>query len=35
MLGSFREPRDEVAELIGRAAEEAERLVERLGSEHE
>jgi len=35
VLGRFREPRDEVAELIGRAADEAERLVERLGSEHE
>ena len=35
VLGRFREPRDEVAELIGRAADEAERLVERLGSGHE
>jgi PTH1 family peptidyl-tRNA hydrolase len=33
VLGRFREPRDEVAALVGRAAEEAERLVERLGSE--
>jgi PTH1 family peptidyl-tRNA hydrolase len=33
VLGGFREPRDEVAELIGRAADEAERLVEELGSE--
>jgi peptidyl-tRNA hydrolase, PTH1 family len=35
VLGRFREPRDEVAGLVGRAADEAERLVERLGSEHE
>ena len=35
VLGRFREPRDEVAALIGRAAEEAERLVEKLGSEDE
>jgi peptidyl-tRNA hydrolase, PTH1 family len=35
VLGRFREPRDEVAALVGRAAEEAERLVERLGSEDE
>jgi len=33
VLGRFREPRDEVAALVGRGAEEAERLVERLGSE--
>jgi peptidyl-tRNA hydrolase, PTH1 family len=33
VLGRFREPRGEVMALIGRAAEEAERLVERLGSE--
>ena len=32
VLGSFREPRAEVEELIADAAEEAERLVERLGS---
>jgi peptidyl-tRNA hydrolase, PTH1 family len=32
VLGSFREPREEVEALISRAAEEAERLVERLGS---
>ncbi len=32
VLSRFREPRDEVAELIGRAADEAERLVEELGS---
>jgi PTH1 family peptidyl-tRNA hydrolase len=35
VLGRFRESRDEVADLVGRAAEEAERLVERLGSEDE
>jgi PTH1 family peptidyl-tRNA hydrolase len=33
VLGKFREPRDEVAKLIEAAAVEAERLVERLGSE--
>jgi PTH1 family peptidyl-tRNA hydrolase len=33
VLGRFRESRDEVAELVGRAADEAGRLVERLGSE--
>jgi len=33
VLSRFREPRDEVAELIQRAAGEAERLVEKLGSE--
>ncbi|MGC1851074.1 MAG: aminoacyl-tRNA hydrolase [Solirubrobacterales bacterium] len=32
VLGRFREPRAEVEALVGRAAEEAERLVERLGS---
>jgi PTH1 family peptidyl-tRNA hydrolase len=32
VLSRFREPREEVAALIGRAADEAERLVERLGS---
>jgi peptidyl-tRNA hydrolase, PTH1 family len=35
VLGRFRESRDEVADLVGRAAGEAERLVERLGSEDE
>ena len=35
VLSRFREPRDEVAALIGRAADEAERLVEKLGSENE
>jgi peptidyl-tRNA hydrolase, PTH1 family len=33
VLGRFREPRSEVQALVGRAAEEAERLVERLGSD--
>jgi PTH1 family peptidyl-tRNA hydrolase len=33
VLGRFREPKAEVAALIGSAAEETERLVERLGSE--
>ena len=33
VLSRFREPRDQVAALIGRAADEAERLVEKLGSE--
>jgi PTH1 family peptidyl-tRNA hydrolase len=33
VLGRFREPRAEVEALVGRAAEEAERLVERLGGE--
>lgn len=33
VLGRFREPKAEVEELVGRAAEETERLVERLGSE--
>lgn len=32
VLGRFREPREEVAELIERAAGETERLVEKLGS---
>jgi PTH1 family peptidyl-tRNA hydrolase len=32
VLGRFREPRAEVEDLIARAADEAERLVERLGS---
>ncbi len=32
VLSRFREPRDEVTALIGRAADEAERLVEKLGS---
>jgi peptidyl-tRNA hydrolase, PTH1 family len=32
VLGRFREPKDEVEALIGRAAEEAERLVERIAS---
>ena len=32
VLGRFREPRDELAALIGGAADEAERLVEQLGS---
>ncbi|HEX5763685.1 MAG TPA: aminoacyl-tRNA hydrolase [Solirubrobacterales bacterium] len=32
VLGRFRESREEVAALVERAAEEAERLVERLGS---
>ena len=32
VLGRFREPRAEVEALVGRAAEEAERLVEQLGS---
>lgn len=32
VLGRFREPRDQVEDLIGRAANEAEALVERLGS---
>ncbi len=33
VLGRFREPPAEVEALIGRAAEEAERLVEQLGSD--
>ncbi len=32
VLGRFREPREEVVELIGRAAGEAESLVERIAS---
>jgi peptidyl-tRNA hydrolase, PTH1 family len=32
VLGRFREPKAEVEELVSRAAEEAERLVERIGS---
>ncbi len=32
VLGRFREPRPQVEELVGAAADEAERLVERLGS---
>jgi PTH1 family peptidyl-tRNA hydrolase len=35
VLSRFREGREEVAALIQRGAEEAERLVQRLGSEHE
>jgi hypothetical protein len=31
-LGRFREPRAEVETLVGRAADEAARLVEQLGS---
>jgi PTH1 family peptidyl-tRNA hydrolase len=34
VLSRFREPREEVAALVGRAAEETERLVEKLGSGH-
>jgi peptidyl-tRNA hydrolase, PTH1 family len=33
VLSRFRESRGEVEELVGRAADEAERLVERLGSD--
>jgi len=33
VLGCFREPRAEVEALVGRAADEAERLVEQLGSD--
>jgi peptidyl-tRNA hydrolase, PTH1 family len=33
VLSRFREPRAKVEELVGRAADETERLVERLGSE--
>jgi PTH1 family peptidyl-tRNA hydrolase len=33
VLGRFREPKAEVEALIGRAAEETERLVERIASE--
>jgi PTH1 family peptidyl-tRNA hydrolase len=32
VLSRFREPREEVGALVGRAADEAERLVEQLGS---
>jgi hypothetical protein len=32
VLGRFREPRAEVEALVGSAADEAERLVEQLGS---
>jgi PTH1 family peptidyl-tRNA hydrolase len=32
VLGRFREPKAEVEELVGQAADETERLVERLGS---
>jgi peptidyl-tRNA hydrolase, PTH1 family len=32
VLGRFREPRQEVEALVGRAADETERLVEQLGS---
>ena len=32
VLGRFREPREEVEALVGSAADEAERLVQRLGS---
>jgi peptidyl-tRNA hydrolase, PTH1 family len=35
VLGGFREPRAEVEALFGRAADEAERLVEQLGSADE
>jgi peptidyl-tRNA hydrolase, PTH1 family len=35
VLSRFREPREEVTALVARAADEAERLVEKLGSEHE
>ena len=35
VLSRFREPRPDVETLVGRAADESERLVERLGSEHE
>ena len=35
VLGRFRESRPEIEALIGDAADEAERLVERIGSEHE
>jgi len=33
VLGRFREPKAEVEALVGRAAEETERLVERIASE--
>ena len=32
VLSRFREPREEVAALVGRAADETERLIEKLGS---
>ncbi len=32
VLGRFREPRAEVEALVGRAADEAERLIEQIGS---
>ena len=32
VLGRFREPREEVQALVGRAADETERLIEKLGS---
>jgi PTH1 family peptidyl-tRNA hydrolase len=32
VLSRFREPREEVAALVERAADEAERLIEKLGS---
>ncbi len=35
VLSRFREPQAEVEELVARAAEETERLVERIGSEAE
>jgi len=35
VLGRFRESRGEVEELVGRAADEAERLVEQIGSDAE
>jgi PTH1 family peptidyl-tRNA hydrolase len=35
VLSRFREPRDDVAALIDRAADEAERLVERIAAENE
>jgi PTH1 family peptidyl-tRNA hydrolase len=35
VLGRFREPKDEVEALVGRAAEETERLVERIASGEE
>jgi len=33
VLGRFREPREEVEALVGRAADEAERLVEQIASD--
>jgi hypothetical protein len=35
VLGKFREPKAEVEALVGAAADEAERLVEQLGSADE